>query len=552
MEKWPLYFRLGAIIIALVSIVLVPVSIVKADDGDSAQGSFTVALAISNIKVSNVATSAATVSWKTNAAATSQIFYDTAAHDNVTAYTRQTTESLSLVQTHSVSLTGLTSSTTYHYRIKSRISDTDFVAISQDLTFTTLTPSAPPSGGGGAPSYTIETNLLGSEQTKYISYSGKVLQTIEATSPDNNLSITLSKGSTALGPDGKRLRTLNVNSYVDPPDPPEEAYIIGLPYDFQPNGATFEDPPMVLTWHYDPDTLGDIPEDNLVLAYYDDDAGVWVELECEVDTENNTITAKVTHFTLFVLLGKVPPPPPPAPAEFAASGLVVSPGEVYVGESVSIRILVANTGGESGSCNVTLKINGTVEELKEITVSAGLSKEVTFSVSKTKAATYAVDVNGLTGSFTVKEKPEPPPVPIPAEFAVSDLVISPGELYVGEPVTIEVLVANTGGESGSYEVSFKINGAAVIEAREVTLSPGSSQKVSLSTIRGDAGTFAVDVNGLTGSFTVKKKPEEVVPAPWYQILTDYWGVWVAGICVIIAILLIVTRRRKSQKKGPEI
>jgi len=415
--------------------------------------------------------------------------------------------------------------------------ESDNASATVDLTVTVVVPTPPSSGeGGGEPTYTITTNLLGSEQIKNISYTGEVLQTIEATSPDGSFSITLPKGSTALGPDGKRLQTLNVNIYEDPPDSPEGVNIIGLPYDFQPNGATFQDPPMVLTWHYDPDTLGDTPEESLVLAYYDDDAKVWVELECEVDTENNTITAKVTHFIIFAILGKLPPPPP-TPAEFVVSDLAISPVEVYTGELVSIRVMVANTGGQSGSCNVTLKINGAVEDVKEVTISAGLSKEVAFSVSKTEADTYGIDVNGLTGSFTVKEKPMPPE---PANLIVSSLAITPSEVYVGEPVYVWLLVSNTGEESGSCEVSFKINGA-VEEIKELTLSPGSSEKVGITITRDVPGTYVVDVNGLTGSFTVKEK-QEVVPPGFNWPLT--FGIITAIIIIGLLIYFLVKRRRK--------
>ena len=104
----------------------------------------TVALTVSDISVSSIGYYSATISWKTNGDATSQVFYDTASHDNVTGYAHQTSESLSLVLVHSIGLTGLSSGTTYHYRVRSRIPETDFIAVSNDYTFTTLTPSAPP------------------------------------------------------------------------------------------------------------------------------------------------------------------------------------------------------------------------------------------------------------------------------------------------------------------------------------------------------------------------------------------------------------------------
>ena len=138
-----------------------------------------------------------------------------------------------------------------------------------------------------------------------------------------------------------------------------------------------------------------------------------------VDTRNNTITASIEHFTTFAIIGVVIPSEPlepalaPAPADFTPSSLRLSPVEVNIGDEVTISLLVANTGGKSGSYEVTLKINGVVAATKEVTVSAGLSKEVTFTISKDIAGTYSIDVNGLTDSFTVKEKetaviPTPP------------------------------------------------------------------------------------------------------------------------------------------------
>ena len=88
----------------------------------------------------------------------------------------------------------------------------------------------------------------------------------------------------------------------DPPDPPEESHRIGLAYDFGPDGATF-DPPAELTFTYDPDDIpADVDEENLVVAVWDEDAGEWVDLECTVDPATNTITAKVSHFTVFSVI----------------------------------------------------------------------------------------------------------------------------------------------------------------------------------------------------------------------------------------------------------
>jgi len=109
----------------------------------------------------------------------------------------------------------------------------------------------------------------------------------------------------------------------------------------------------------------------------------------------------------FTTLGK-----PPA-AAFTSTLLSISPGEVNIGETVTISVLITNTGDAAGSDKVTLKINGVVEATKDVTLNAGASKEVTFTTAKDVAGSYTVDADGLSGSFTVKEKPAPPPTPTP-------------------------------------------------------------------------------------------------------------------------------------------
>ena len=281
-------------------------------------------------------------------------------------------------------------------------------------------------GGGGGPAvYYIDTDLFGIEEGYRISRSGELRETIEATSGDSMLTMSIPKGTVALDKDDKRLKSLQLAVNESPPPPPEDACIIGLAYTFQPEGATF-DPPITLTWRYDTEALPeDVAEEDLVIAYYDEDAGKWVELDCVVDTENDTITASIAHFTTFAIIGIVTPLPP-APAVFIVSDLTISPSEVNIDEGVSIDVIVANTGGQSGSCRVTLKINDVVEATQDLTVNAGFSQKVTFTTAKDVAGTYSVDIDGLTGSFAVKEKPAPPVIPKPIPWPLIGGIIAGG------------------------------------------------------------------------------------------------------------------------------
>jgi phosphodiesterase/alkaline phosphatase D-like protein len=91
----------------------------------------TTAPVISQVSASNITTSTATITWTTDVGATSQVEYGL-----TTSYGSTTTLDDDLVYGHSVSLTGLTAGTTYHYRVKSKDASEN-EAVSGDYTFTT-------------------------------------------------------------------------------------------------------------------------------------------------------------------------------------------------------------------------------------------------------------------------------------------------------------------------------------------------------------------------------------------------------------------------------
>ena len=261
-----------------------------------------------------------------------------------------------------------------------------------------------------------------------VTTAGVFLEPITATSEDELLTLTIPEGTVGLTEELEPLDEITVVIMDEPPAPPEDAHVIGLTYDLGPDGATF-DPPITLTFSYDPDALPEgVAEADLVLAYYDEDTGEWIELDGVVDTVNNTITASVPHFTTFAIIGSVTEeeevptvvtvveeeeepevviPVKPEPAAFSVSYLSVRPRlEVQPDEMVTITVFVTNTGGESGSYTAVLKIDGVKEAEQTITVAAGESQDVSFSVAREQADSYSVTVDGLSGSFSVVAPPE--------------------------------------------------------------------------------------------------------------------------------------------------
>lgn len=285
-----------------------------------------------------------------------------------------------------------------------------------ELTVTVVPPPRPPVGGVGGITRYLRVDLWGEKFHTRVTSAGKVRADLEAVSIDEMVTLYITKGVLAQTEDEERLRKIEVLPMAEPPPLPENGYIIGIAYDFIPAGATFA-PPIELEISYappqnPPPPPDDLDEKDLLIAYYDEEAGEWLELGGVMDTVSDTITAEVSHFTAFAIICyRVPP----VPAAFTVSKLIISPAEVDIGQSVTISAIITNTGGETGSYEAALKIDGVVEATKEVTVSAGASRKVTFTTAKDVAGSYSVDVNGLSGLFTVKAAPPPitPPSPPP-------------------------------------------------------------------------------------------------------------------------------------------
>lgn len=88
---------------------------------------------ISSVSASSITSSGAAITWTTNEASDSQVEYGL-----TTSYGSQTTLNTSMVTSHSQSLTGLSTNTLYHYRVKSKDAASN-LATSGDYTFTTTT-----------------------------------------------------------------------------------------------------------------------------------------------------------------------------------------------------------------------------------------------------------------------------------------------------------------------------------------------------------------------------------------------------------------------------
>jgi len=86
---------------------------------------------------------------------------------------------------------------------------------------------------------------------------------------------------------------------------------------------------------------------------------------------------------------------------------------------------------------------------KTVTLNPGESADVSFSIKPAEVGTYTVKIGDLTGQLLVHPQPE-------AVFSLTNLVISPAEIYLGETASVSVTVTNIGDIAGTYVMVLEV------------------------------------------------------------------------------------------------
>ncbi len=178
---------------------------------------------------------------------------------------------------------------------------------------------------------------------------------------------------------------------------------------------------------------------------------------------------------------------------FQLGNLTINPTEASVGQAVNISVGAVNVGDVQGSNSLSLKINDTVAETKKLTLAANESQIVNFSVNETVEGSYNVTVGDQFGLFSVSSKP----APIPAELKVSNVIITPVEAWINQPVNISFEVRNTGTEDLSYRLPILVNSVSATSIN-LKLSAGATASLAANVSETDLGAFAVSVGGSSG------------------------------------------------------
>ena len=90
-----------------------------------------------------------------------------------------------------------------------------------------------------------------------------------------------------------------------------------------------------------------------------------------------------------------------SPATFVLSALNISPEQVQPNQAVRISTNITNNGGQIGTYDAVLYINGQIEDSHMVSVSPRSAQTVVFSITKATPGTYSVSLGGQQGRFTV-------------------------------------------------------------------------------------------------------------------------------------------------------
>ncbi|MBM4447409.1 MAG: hypothetical protein FJ023_08735 [Chloroflexi bacterium] len=129
------------------------------------------------------------------------------------------------------------------------------------------------------------------------------------------------------------------------------------------------------------------------------------------------------------------------------------------------------------------------------------------------------------------------------DFEVTDLIISPNSVAVGEPVTITAKITNTKDTEATFPIELKLNGE-VKDSQELTLNAGQSDNVSFTITADKPGDNLVELGDASNVFTVTGQAS-------FWTIFEPWVLWTIGaIIVVLIILVIAIIAMPSRKKQP--
>lgn len=157
-----------------------------------------------------------------------------------------------------------------------------------------------------------------------------------------------------------------------------------------------------------------------------------------------------------------------------------APASGNVGQTITATVTIKNTGNATGTRTIRYKIADSVVKSESKTLAGGDSVEMTLSGTipqmsagpKTQGI-YFDDENTPSVSSTITIGPTSP------EFRVNSISPSRSSGRVGQSISVDAEVQNTGTGSGSTRFEYRLGGQRIDRTSELTLEPGATRTINL-------------------------------------------------------------------------
>lgn len=161
-------------------------------------------------------------------------------------------------------------------------------------------------------------------------------------------------------------------------------------------------------------------------------------------------------------------------------------------ERLTIPIRVTNDGGETGTYELELTVDGTPVVIESGTLEGGQSSLVTFNHTFEEIGTVDLAVGDTAWTVAVRE---------PANPVVADLQVTPAEVEPGEQISVAVTISNPESWPASGAITTSMDGG---EIANWTLRLDANETVERTTaVTGpDPGEYVVEAGWMTKRVTV--------------------------------------------------
>ncbi|MDZ4247064.1 MAG: hypothetical protein U1D67_08090 [Dehalococcoidia bacterium] len=208
-----------------------------------------------------------------------------------------------------------------------------------------------------------------------------------------------------------------------------------------------------------------------------------------------------------------------AGSPFKISQLAVSPRYPVIKDSFKITAVISNAGNAAAVYPVRLWIDGVMEKSGSVELGAGETKNMSFDVTREKPGMFKANFGGKDFLFNVVD---------PADLTLAALKVNTGR--PGGTTAVSATVENNGDVEALYLAVLKLN-RAEFDSKEVALKPGEKREIVFPLANLPSGSYSVDLNGLSDSFSVTSSSGQIFS------LTMFLGIFAALEAVFIIILI---------------